>query len=411
MLFATTSLPRPAFASATDDMKARDGRLARASAVLREFWRNSRGERGVAVAPPWVAVMPNRKVDDPPMRSYLFLVAFSLSAPIVARIPPVSILTTLGLTAQEVAAVDAGRPVAKVLPWGGPSEVYVFGAVHVDARSEVYLREARDTQRLSGASGYLGIGEFGDDSTVSDLTGLAFEPDDVKALKTCREGACDVQLPTASIQTFRDGIDFSRADASEQANALARSMVLQLLRVYQQGGHAALGEYRDKQHPARIAEQFETMISRTSVLPDMIPELRRYLLEYPKASLANAESFFYWEKVDFGLKPTIRVNHAVIYRGRTQGHDFGAVAIKQLYATHYFHTALDVSVCVSDEAGGNADGFYLLTLKGSQQEGLTGVKGSMLRKVVVDKTRHSLESALASIKRAVEQPPAAARRP
>jgi len=106
--------------------------------------------------------------------------------------------------------------------------------------------------------------------------------------------------------------------------------------------------------------------------------------------------------VDFGLKPTIRVNHAVIYRGRTEGHDFGAVAIKQLYATHYFHTALDMSVCV-DDAGDAGRGFYLLTLKGSQQEGLTGVKGSILRKAVVDKTRRSLESALASIKRTIEQ--------
>ena len=96
------------------------------------------------------------------------------------------------------------------------------------------------------------------------------------------------------------------------------------------------------------------------------------------------------------------MNHAVIYRGRTQGHDVGVVAIKQLYATHYFHTALDVSVCVDDGASGSPVGFYLLTLKGSQQEGLTGIKGSMLRKVVVDKTRRSLESALASIKRTVE---------
>jgi hypothetical protein len=343
------------------------------------------------------------------MRPYVFLIALSVSAPLVARTPQLSILTTLGLTAEEVAAVDAGRAVAKVLPWGRPSEVYVFGAVHVDARPEAYLRAARDVQRLSGASGYLGIGEFRDDTTVADLTGLAFEPDDVKALKTCGEGACDVQLPTASIQAFREGVDFSRADASEQANALARSMVLQLLRAYRQGGHAALGEYRDRQNQARIAEQYETMLSRASVLPDVIPELRRYLLKYPKASLANADSFFYWEKVAFGLKPTIRVNHAVIYRGRAEGHDFGVVAIKQLYATHYFHTALDVSVCVSDEARGNAAGFYLLTLKGSQQDGLTGVKGSMLRRVVVDKTRHSLESALASIKRAVEQQPAAAR--
>ena len=145
------------------------------------------------------------------------------------------------------------------------------------------------------------------------------------------------------------------------------------------------------------------MIGRASALPDVLPELRRYLLEYPNAKLDGADSFFYWEKVAFGLKPTIRVNHAVIYRGRTQDRTVGVVAIKQLYATHYFHTALDMSVCVDDGAAASRRGFYLLTLKGSQQEGLTGVKGSILRKIVVDKTRSSLEGALASIKRAVEQ--------
>jgi len=335
------------------------------------------------------------------MRQYALLLALSLGAHAFARTTPVSILTTLGLTAEEISAVEAGRPVAKVLPWGGPSEIYVFGAVHVDGTSETYLTAARDVQRLSGASGYLGIGELSEHATPADLSAVSFEADDVKALKNCRDGACDVQLPTTSIEAFRAGVDFSRPDAAEQANAVGRTLVLQLLQAYQQGGDRALGEYRDKQHPTRIAEQFETMVSRASVLPDAIPELRRYLLEYPNASLANAESFFYWEKVEFGLKPTIRMNHAVIYRGRAEGRGFGAVAIKQLYATHYFHTALDLSVCV-DDRGGSGDGFYLLTLKGSQQDGLTGLKGSILRKIVVDKTRHSLESALASIKHAIE---------
>src|SRR5258708_2157033 len=160
---------------------------------------------------------------------------------------------------------------------------------------------------------------------------------------------------------------------------------------------------QDKEKPARVAEQFQTMIDRASELPNVLPELRRYLLKYPKAELTGADSFFYWEKVAFAMKPTIRVNHAVIYRGRTQGRDFAVVAIKQLYATHYFHTALDMSVCGDDGSAAAPRGFYLLTLKGSQQEGLTGVKGSMLRKIVVDKTRSSLESALASIKRTVEQ--------
>ena len=183
-----------------------------------------------------------------------------------------------------------------------------------------------------------------------------------------------------------------------------------MLRSYQQGGNQALGEYRDKKNPARIAEQFGAMLQRASALPDVLPELRRYVLEYPNAALPGADSYFFWEKVDFGLKPTIRLNHAVIYRGRTQGRDFATVAIKQLYPTHYFQTALDVSVCVQDGAG-DRPGFYLLTLKGSQQDGLTGVRGSLLRKAVVDKTRTSLERALASIKQTVERSAAGGRRP
>ena len=318
------------------------------------------------------------------------------------RVPP-KIFTDLGLTPQQTADIDGGHPVAKAISWGGPSEVYVFGAVHIDGSPEVYLKAARDVGRLSGKPGYQGAGELRENATVADLGALAFDPDDVEALEDCREGSCDVQLPTSAIQAFHDGVNWSRPDALEQANALARPMVLRLLQAYQKGGNQALGEYRDKQHPARIAEQFKTMIGRASALPDVAPGLRRYLLEYPNATLADADSFFYWEKVSFGMKPTIRVNHAVIYRGQTQGRDFGAVAIKQLYASHYFHTALDMSVCVDDGAATTPHGFYLLTLKGSEQEGLTGFKGSMIRKIVVDKTRSALETALASIKSTVEQ--------
>jgi len=333
----------------------------------------------------------------------MLLVAVSLVSTAADTRVPLKVFTDLGLTAKQTAAIEAGQPVAKVIAWGESSEIYVFGAVHIDGSPEAFLQAARDVGRLSGKPGYQGAGELRENATVADLGGLALDPDDVKALEDCRAGSCDVQLPTTAIQAFRDGVNWSRPDAAEQVNALARPMVLQLLKAYRSGGNKALGEYRDKQHPARIADQFKTMIGRASALPDVIPGLRRYLLEYPNAELADADSFFYWEKVSFGMKPTIRVNHGVIHRGRTQGRDFGVVAIKQLYASHYFHTALDMSVCVDDGGATTAHGFYLLTLKGSEQDGLTGIKGSIVRKMVVDKTRSSLETALASIKSSVEQ--------
>ena len=336
----------------------------------------------------------------------MLLVALSvISGGLVQAIQrvPLQAFAELGLTPQQIAAIDAGSPVAKVLSWGGPSEVFVFGAVHVGGSTSTYLDAARDLESLRSMPGYQGIGEIREDATVADLSALALDPDDIKALKNCREGSCDVQLPTSGIQAFRDGVNWSRPDAAEQVNALARTAVLQLLQAYRRGGNQALGEYRDKKHPARVAEQFATMIGRASALPNLLPELRRYLLEYPNAELPAADRFFYWEKVAFGLKPTIRVNHGVIYRGVTRGRDFGVVAIKQLYATHYFHTALDTTVCLDDGATAAPHGFYLLTLKGSEQEGLTGFKGSIVRKIVVDKTRSSVESGLAAIKQAVEK--------
>jgi len=310
----------------------------------------------------------------------------------------------MGLTAQQQASIDAGRPVAKVMSWGGPSEVFVFGAVHIDGPPATYLKMARDINALAGTPGYLAIGELPASPTVADLKGLSLDPDDIKALKNCKEGDCDVQLPSKSIKTFQESVNWSQPDPSAQVNELARGMVLNLLREYKRGGDEALGEYRDKQHPARVADQFETLVSRATSLPNAVPELRQYLLNYPDADIPGADGYFYWEKVDFGMKPTIRVNHGVVYHSGDPNSGISAVAIKQLYATHYFHTALDVSVCVADPSKADRPGFYLITLKGSEQEGLTGAKGSILRKVVVDKSRSSLEKGLAGIKAAVEHP-------
>jgi hypothetical protein len=47
------------------------------------------------------------------------------------------------------------------------------------------------------------------------------------------------------------------------------------------------------------------------------------------------------QRVPLTIFTDLGLNHEVIYRGSTQGRDFGVVAIKQPYATHYFHTALD----------------------------------------------------------------------
>jgi hypothetical protein len=153
-----------------------------------------------------------------------------------------------------------------------------------------------------------------------------------------------------------------------------------------------------------VADTFASLLNRSKALPAYLPELHTYLLNYPKADATNIQSQFYWEKVNFGLKPTLRIVQAIVYHGKSPSEPAYAVTVKQLYASHYFESALDLTVCVADPQHPNQPGFYLITLKGSQQAGLTGFKGGIVRKVAVDKTRSSLEKAMSSIKMKLESP-------
>jgi hypothetical protein len=307
----------------------------------------------------------------------------------------------VGLKEDQIAAIRNGKAVAKVVESRTPDEVFVFGSVYVQSTPEKYLKFASDIDELRKLPSYLAIRKFSDPPQLSDFEGFSLEADDIKQLKNCEPGKCDVQLPAEAMEAFKQSVNWSAPDAANQANQLAQKMALDAIQRYQQGGNAALGTYMDKHHPAAIGETFASLLSRSKALPAYLPELDRYLLEYPEAKSENIQSEFYWEKVNFGLKPTLRIVQAIVYRGPSSAGPVYAVAVKQLYATHYFETALDLTVCVRDQE--NPDrGFYLITLKGSQQAGLTGFKGGIVRKVAVDKTRSSLERALGAIKQKLE---------
>jgi hypothetical protein len=308
----------------------------------------------------------------------------------------------VGLNDQQVATIRSGKAFARVLESRTPDEVFVFGAVYVESTPEKYVKLASNVDSLRKLPNYLAIREFSDPPQLSDLDGFTLDEQDIQELKKCKSSHCEVQLPSEAIEAFQQSVDWSSPDAAEQVNRLAKKMTLEAIMRYQQGGNAALGTYRDKSHPTVVAETFRSLLSRSKALPVYLPELDRYLLDYPNAPSEHIQSKFFWEKVNFGLKPTIRVVQAIIYRDAGATSPVYAIAVKQLYASHYFETALDLTFCVPDPENRERPGFYLITVKGSQQAGLTGLKGSLVRKVAVDKTRSSLERALATIKQRLE---------
>jgi hypothetical protein len=302
---------------------------------------------------------------------------------------------------DQIAAIRNGKAFAKIMESRTPDEVFVFGSVYVQSTPEKYLKLASDIDELRKLPSYLAIRQFSDPPQLSDLAGFTLEADDIKQLKDCKPGKCDVQLPADAMDEFKQTVNWSAPDAANQANQLAQKLAFEAIQRYTQGGNAALGTYMDKHHPAVVGETFASLLSRSKALPVYLPALEHYLLEYPEAPSENIQSEFYWEKVNFGLKPTLRIVQAMVYRESGSTEPAYALAVKQLYASHYFETALDLTVCVRDQENPGR-GFYLITLKGSQQAGLTGLKGGIVRKVAVDKTRSALERSLGAIKQKLE---------
>jgi len=309
---------------------------------------------------------------------------------------------SIGLQDDQIAAIQHGKAVTKVLSTKTPDEVAVFGAIYVSGPPDEYLEAAQNLDALRKSPNYLGVRKFSSPPQLSDLEGFVLDEDDIKDLKNCKPGSCELQLPAESMEEFKTHVNWSAPDNAAQVNSLAQKMALEALVKYQKDGNSALGSYYDKEHPVRVTERFQSLLQESPSLSHYLADLERYLVGYPQAQLPNADNVFYWEKVKFGLKPTLRMNHMVIYRGSGPAGPLDSVAIKQLYASHYFQTAIDLSVCAKDSSQPDAKGFYLITVKGSRQAGLTGPKGSIVRKNAVSRIRSSLETSLTHIKSVLE---------
>ena len=308
----------------------------------------------------------------------------------------------IGLSEDQVAAIRSGKAVAITLPSRTPAEVFLFGAIYIHATPESYLQSARDFDRRRERPVYWALGVFSNPPQLSDLKNFSFDNDEIQALKKCTPGDCQFQMPASSIEEFHRAINWSAADVNEQVNRLLQKTALERLLAYQREGNQALGVYNDKHDPTVVPEQFAYMLTYAKALPAHLPDFYTYLLSYPSGKPVNVEDTFYWEKVKFGLKPTLRVVQMVTMRGDSADPVAYAIAEKQLYSSHYFETALDLSFCVRAKDHSKQPGFYLITAMGSEQAGLTGAKGSVIRKSAVGRSISHLQNALTTVKNTLE---------
>jgi hypothetical protein len=303
-----------------------------------------------------------------------------------------------GFDEDDLRAVEEGTPLVKLRPGRVGSETRLVGVVKIHGSPDAFVERYRDIVSFEKGAGVLQAGWFSDPPKVSDLAPLTLDASDIEDLKKCHEGDCDIKMSDETIEAFQR-IDWSKPDAAGEAEALARRMIVDFLKSYQNGGNAALGALHDKNKPFLVGEQFTEMLQDPD-LPVYFPRLFAFLSDYPHDPIPGAEEFFYWSKVDFGLKPVVRLNQVVIYQPEEVDFVRYAMASKMLYTSHYFNTGLELKFLVVEESSPGS--YYLVVANRSRSDGLTGFTGAIIGRRIRGKARDGLESYLHSVKRNME---------
>lgn len=309
----------------------------------------------------------------------------------------------IGLKKGQVDQIVEGKPVTKEIKSRTPADIIVFGAVYINAAPEAYIRLSNDFERLRMLPIYQRIAKFSYPVVLSDLDGFSFGAEDIQELKSCKPGDCKIQLPAQSMEAYQKSINWDTPDVQERINQLLRQRTSERVQAYQREGNRALITYDDKDEPVNTGKQFESILRYAQLLPSNLPEFHRYLLAYPNARPANIRDMFYWANETFGLRPTLRVIHVITMQSQVRNEPAYAIAEKQLYASHYFQTALNLCFLVRDPDSSKPASFYLLRAMGSTQAGLTGFKGSIIRRKAVKQADSFLREWLQDVKNDLEK--------
>ena len=301
-------------------------------------------------------------------------------------------------TAAERRLLLDGAPVTKLLDADPSKEIAVFGAVWIDAPRERYAAAVKDIERFESGGAFRITRKISVPPTLADFAELRLPEEDVADLGDCEVGDCELKLGKQSIEAIRSRVNFSQPGAKSAVEAVFRERAYEYVTVYRVKGNAGLAVYRDASRPTFVANELKSMIDRMPTLMGLMPELRTYLLQYPNATLPNSTDFLYWQEAQFGLKPTIRINHLAIQENANET----VVASKMLYASHYFWTALEVRVLAPDPARGS--GFWFITINRSRSDGLSGFIGRILRGRVRNEVQEGTVAALKLTKARMEGP-------
>jgi len=289
---------------------------------------------------------------------------------------------SIGLDTAQVAAVERGVAVVKVLGTKNQRDVAVFGIITMDVPRATYIGHVQDFPSSLRTPTRARFGIFSDPATAADVQDLVVDPQDVPEVKDCHPNDCKIKLPATAMKRLHEEIDWSAADAHAQVNAYARQRLVEYVNDYRTRGDTAMVVY-DNRGNVRASSAFAALLSESPYVYEYIPSFHNYLATYPRGKLDGLREVLFWSEDRLPrLKPILRVTHLAVY-APPELPMMTVVAGKQIYANHYFEAGLDLTTAVDRPTAANP-GIYLMLLRRSRFDdlptGLFNIRGKVIGK-------------------------------
>jgi hypothetical protein len=285
------------------------------------------------------------------------------------------------VTAGDRARLDRDQTLARVLS-GKNGQLAVFVATRLNAPPDALVAWTRTIAELKRSTFVVAIGRFSDPPLATDLDDLMLDQRDLDSIHQCRPGDCGVKLSAADIESLTAVQAAAGADWRNAAQREFRRLLVERVVQYRAGGMAALPSPADRTKSTRPGEALSAIVEQSSYLAKL-PRVVAWLTEYPHAD-SSVESFFYWSKEHYGQgRPVVSITHVGIVRPDAD-HRLPAILVagKQIFASHYFESALGVTMVLRDETN---DKPYLVYVNRSQVDLLRGFFGGFVRGMLEDR--------------------------
>jgi hypothetical protein len=267
-----------------------------------------------------------------------------------SRRPGLSFLETLGAPhAGDLAAVERGEVVVWPVAGADRDEVALVGLMRVAVPRGFYFARTSNVTAFLTRPGRESFGVLGTPPVLADVATLSLDASDAAGIRKCRVSHCSIKLPERQMGVMASALaSRPRDDQSPAAriDSLMREWLVGLVADYHARGDAALPVYDDTRPAEQSASGFRQLLGEDASMFRDAPAFASYLAESPARSIAGATSTIYWASDRRpGLKPILSVSQLSTFQGAGPGAPM-FIATKQLYASHYFDSWLDVESLV-----------------------------------------------------------------